>query len=583
MSALTFKISAQLEAAGFKQAADYMKTLANETQKAKSSTAEHGSSVDLLKTAYAGLVGLGVVEFFKSAYEEAAQAREQEILLSNRVEQTGLSYEKAKPKLDAFFEGLQAQTGIARDRLIPAFNELIDKTQSVRASQELMSTAMGLARAKGMDLAAAAEMVGGAYNSETRALQQLGRTMGMTRTESEDNEKVMAKAASTYQKYAGNVDGTALALSRLQNAYKDFKESVGSGVGGKLKDDLDMIRVIGSAIGAVGQVIAVGLGQVADTVGIEMDRIKNTFTMGWREAGRIAEAELKKLSAAADVQLAQIGETMDKMMNPQNQVGANNLVDTTKRNFAEMNDAMEILLAEGVLASEKTDYEKLQSTTELIDAQNEAVRNQLHDQAEWSRLSAEDQQALDTAIVQKGIADKIKAWQTYAAKTTALGIQVGTSLGQSMGAALNGQEDAWAGMMRTVIDVIVQGAQAYLAAWTASKVAVQLESEDYAGAAKTAAIGGIYAGIISAGGEVAKSQIKGGGTKSSSSSSGGGGGTISAQGAPAATSAASSSSISVYVYGDVVDSDAFMNSLAARLSDKVQNSDVKLVASSVTP
>lgn len=51
MSALTFKISATLEAAGFKQAADYMKTLSNETQKNKASNTEHAGTVDTLKLA----------------------------------------------------------------------------------------------------------------------------------------------------------------------------------------------------------------------------------------------------------------------------------------------------------------------------------------------------------------------------------------------------------------------------------------------------------------------------------------------------------------------------------------------------
>lgn len=586
MSALNFKISAQLEAAGFKQAADYMKTLSTETKNLKENNKEHAGTVDALKVAYGALVGLGIVEFFKSAYEEAAQAKEQEIQLGARVEQTGLSYEKAKPKLDAFFQALQDQSGIARDKLIPAFNFLIDKTQSVRASQELMTTTMGLARARGLQLAEAADLVGGAYNGQQRAMAQLARMMGLTTEQAKDHEKVLAILKDRYAGFAVNTDEAALAMARMQNSFKDFKEQVGGGLAAPLATIADTLRKFIAELVAGTEAIPVHLVKMIGIIRVNLELLPKIFSANFKQAKEAAQLELNGLGRVADEELKKIGDRMRLAINPpQHSQALSDLVDATKRKFAEMNDAMKVTLAEGNEAAARSDEQRLRAHLDLIDRQTEATRAQMRQMAEEARVSAADREALDTAIVKKGIAEKIKAWEQYSKATVTMAMTVGNALGVALGKALTGQEDAWASMMRVVIDTIVQGAQAYVAAWTSAKVATQLESEDYAGAAKSAAIGAVYTGLIGAAGEVAKSNIKGG--SSGGAAAGGGGGSTSNQ-APTMAQAApagggQNSSITIYVQGDIVDSDSFMNSLAARLSDKVENQDIKLVASSVKP
>jgi hypothetical protein len=214
MSALTFKISADLDAAGFTQAANHLRALNAETQGLQKSTAAHEGGVGMLKIAYEALVGLGVIEFFKSTLDAAHEAREQQIQLASRVEQTGMSYEAVKPKLDAFFEALTAQSGIAKDKLIPALENLIDRTHSVRESQELMTTTMGLARARGIDLSSAADLVAGAYANQHRAILQLSKMLGLTTTQAKDHEFVIKTLHDRFSGLSEQTDKAALAEGR---------------------------------------------------------------------------------------------------------------------------------------------------------------------------------------------------------------------------------------------------------------------------------------------------------------------------------------------------------------------------------
>lgn len=583
MSALNFKISAQLEAAGFKQAADYMKTLSGETQKNREANKEHAGTVNLLKTAYGALLGLGIVEFFKSAYEEAAQAREQEIQLAARVEQTGLNYEKAKPKLDAFFDALQQQSGVAKDKLIPAFNELIDKTQNVRQSQELMAATMGLARARGMQLAESATIMAGAVNGEQRALSQLARMMGLTTSEAKDHEKVIALAKQRYSEFATNTDATARSMANLQNSFKDFKEQVGAGFANPLALITDLLKNFLVSLSAGTEALGVNMALWVSVVRVNLEMIPKIVKGGFQQAKVEARFELAELRKSADEELKKIGDRLRAAVSPKDTSDLDNFVDRTLKKYSEMNDSMRVLLAEGNLAGKRSDRDRLDAQIELIDKQNEAYRNQLHQQAEWGRLAAEDQQALDTAILKKGIAEKIKAWEQYSKITTATVLRTADAMGKAMARSLMGQEDAWKQLLVGIIEDVGDAVKGYIAAWATAKIAEQLMSEDYAGAVKTGLIAAGATAAVSAGVEAAKGAI--GGNGSASSSGGGGSSTITMSSgggqAQAAPAAGQKSSVSIYVYGDVVDSDAFMNSLAAKLSDKVENQDIKLVASSV--
>ena len=68
---LLFRIASDLEAKGFNDAAAAVRKI-DKDQKAAGQQAEgHKKKVDALKGAYAALLGLGIVAFFKSAVDEA--------------------------------------------------------------------------------------------------------------------------------------------------------------------------------------------------------------------------------------------------------------------------------------------------------------------------------------------------------------------------------------------------------------------------------------------------------------------------------------------------------------------------------
>lgn len=585
MSALTFKISAELSAAGFTAAAEHMRQLGQETDRLKQKQDEHKGGVNLLKSAYEALAGAGIVEFFKASFEAAAEAREQQIQLASRVEQTGLNYDKAKPKLDAFFEALSAQSGIEKDKLIPAMDFLIDKTNSVRASQELMTTTMGLARARGLQLTDAADLVAGAYNGQQRSILQLSKILGMTTEQAKDHEKVLAALKERYGAMATQTDKAALAQGRLAVNFKEAQEQIGQGLVGPLTFVLKVLNMIVVGLKGAGEAYGVFWGTVAATAMKGLEALNEAAHGNFREAKRLMTTGMAEIRATALEEMGKIGEAMEAAMNPAKiKQNKGNLVDDTKHDFEKMSDDMKKIVAEGAAYVAKTDKERVDTRLVLIDIETEGMKNKMKQQEDFQRLAATDQNKILTAIERKGAADRAKVYAEEAKAKIDIFMKSGIVLGTALAQSLAGQKDAWKKSLISIIDMVAQQVEAIITANTARDVSMLP-----GGIANPLAWGLIASGtgqvaLVAGVAEAAKAAIGGGGGAGAPSTGGfssAAGPSSGAAAGAAPASGATRSEITINVQGDVVDGDAFMQSLAARLSSKVENSDVRLIASGV--
>jgi hypothetical protein len=161
----------------------------------------------------------------KAFAEDEAAARR----LSSAVDNLGLSFSKVQ--VADFISGLEQSAAISDDILRPAFQSLLNITGSLTKSQELLSNAIQISRASGVDLATVTTDLGKGYVGITRGL--IKYNTGLTRAELQTksfNEILgimLAKSAGAAQDY---LTTTSFKLDTLRVSSERAKESIGEGL-----------------------------------------------------------------------------------------------------------------------------------------------------------------------------------------------------------------------------------------------------------------------------------------------------------------------------------------------------------------
>ena len=161
----------------------------------------------------------------KAFAEDEAAARR----LSSAVDNLGLSFSKVQ--VATFISDLESSAAIADDVLRPAFQSLLNITGSLTKSQELLTNAIQISRASGVDLATVTADLGKGYVGITRGL--IKYNTGLTRAELQTksfNEILgimLAKSAGAAQDY---LTTTSYKLDVLRIASENAKEEIGKGL-----------------------------------------------------------------------------------------------------------------------------------------------------------------------------------------------------------------------------------------------------------------------------------------------------------------------------------------------------------------
>jgi hypothetical protein len=278
-----------------------------------------GSSIkNNLGTAFAtaGIAAAGAAIAFGVEGVKAAIADEKAAAsLAKTMENLGLSMDTQS--VEDMIDSLQLATGVADDKLRPAFDRLIRSTGNTEEATSLLQLAMDISAGTGKDLNTVVGALGKAADGNIGSLKKLGIKIddgtiksndfkGAVKQLSDTFEGQAAVAAETWQ---GKIDRVTVAFGELQESFgTGFLSGLDStdGAIGDLSGSITNLRTPIQKLGEDLGKLAGSLGYVADLYGV--------LTGGFENAGDKWGGWAAKIGA--------VGDAFKAMVNPvENMVG----------------------------------------------------------------------------------------------------------------------------------------------------------------------------------------------------------------------------------------------------------------------
>jgi hypothetical protein len=158
------------------------------------------------------------------AADEAAAKR-----LSTAVDNLGLSLSQSR--VTSFVKDLETSSAIADDVLRPAFQALLTTTGSLTKSQELLSNAIQISRASGIDLATVSEDLAKGFVGVTRGLRKYNTGLTQAELKSKSFNEILgimlARSAGAAEEY---LTTTSYKMEVLALAAGNAQETIGEGL-----------------------------------------------------------------------------------------------------------------------------------------------------------------------------------------------------------------------------------------------------------------------------------------------------------------------------------------------------------------
>lgn len=210
--------------------------------------------------------------------KDAVKAFKEDEQSARRFEQAlkGVNLGFASPEIDRYLEKLERQTAVTKGQTRPAFQALAQTTNSLVASQELLSTAIDVSAGSGYDLQTVANDLSKAYLGNTQGLSKYN--LGLTKAELKTmrfqdiqkrlNEQFTGQRSAFLDTYAGKVSLVSASYERLQT-------TVGEG----LVDAFDMLAGDGGIAGATTAMEDFGIiaADVIRGIAYNLDTLQNQF------------------------------------------------------------------------------------------------------------------------------------------------------------------------------------------------------------------------------------------------------------------------------------------------------------------
>lgn len=172
--------------------------------------------------AYAGKLAIDGV---KAALEdEQAQVR-----LATALKSAAGATQLQIDKTEQFISKMQLATGVADTDLRNAMGRLTLSTNSVAKSQELLSLALDISKARGLSLETVSNALGKAYDGQTTALARLGLGFSSAELKGKSFDDITKNLANTFGgAAAANANTFQGRIDRLKQAFDESKEAVGA-------------------------------------------------------------------------------------------------------------------------------------------------------------------------------------------------------------------------------------------------------------------------------------------------------------------------------------------------------------------
>lgn len=167
-----------------------------------------------------------VINFGVAAAKAAAQDSKAVAVLAQNLSNVGLAY--ADIPVENFIKQMEMQTGVADDKLRPAFAKLAQATLSVSKSQELMALAFDVASGTGQDFESVVNTLSQAYLGNTKGLKKLDIQMTASELKTASFAEIQAQLNSQFKndgKAALETYGGQMQI--LETAADSAKETIG--------------------------------------------------------------------------------------------------------------------------------------------------------------------------------------------------------------------------------------------------------------------------------------------------------------------------------------------------------------------
>jgi hypothetical protein len=162
-----------------------------------------------------------IIAFGKEVVRVAAESEEIWNRLGYAVENVGVSFDQARPEIEAFARAMQDATTVGDEDFAAVLTELITTSGDYAASLNAVGTVADLAAAKQLDLRTAAQLVGRALIGETGTFKRYGIVI-------KEGETAMEALRRSFGGFAENEAKTLGGrLKQLGNEWSDFKQAVG--------------------------------------------------------------------------------------------------------------------------------------------------------------------------------------------------------------------------------------------------------------------------------------------------------------------------------------------------------------------
>jgi hypothetical protein len=273
--AITVPIITDFQSKGVKEAEDAFTKLKNKSGKAF-------KAIGLAATAAAGAVAAGLGASVKAAVED----EQAQVKLAKAIKNSANANDDQIQSIEDLISKMALATGVADDKLRPAYQKLITATGDVERANKLLAVANDASAATGKDLESVAVALAKAENGQYAALKKLGIPMGENITALQDQlkfSKAVAKAQNEYN-YALENEGPkeqAKALAKLEEAQRKLNDVTKAGADYVLDIDAKFKGAAETAANTTAgrfERLKVTMGEIAETAGSALLPALNKLT-----------------------------------------------------------------------------------------------------------------------------------------------------------------------------------------------------------------------------------------------------------------------------------------------------------------
>jgi len=183
------------------------------------------------------------------AAKAAAEDEQSSAQLANTLKNVVGATDATVKSVEDYINKTTLATGIADDKLRPAFQRLIMSTKDVGEAQKLTNLAMEIATAKHIDVQTAANALAKAHDGNMGALKRLGVSLDETTVKNKDFGAAVVELGDQFKgSLAANADTAAGRMQIMQNSMNEAKESIGYALLPALRSLTDVFQKIAPII-----------------------------------------------------------------------------------------------------------------------------------------------------------------------------------------------------------------------------------------------------------------------------------------------------------------------------------------------